>query len=86
VDGGAAKNDLLMQAQADILGVEIRRPTVLETTALGAAFLAGLGAGFWESTEAIAAAWRMDRAFLPRAPDAALAALREGWARALPRA
>jgi glycerol kinase len=86
VDGGAAKNDLLMQAQADILGVEIRRPTVLETTALGAAFLAGLGAGFWESTEAIAAAWRMDRAFAPRAPDAALAALREGWARALPRA
>ena len=86
VDGGAAKNDLLMQSQADILGVEIRRPTVLETTALGAAFLAGLGAGVWNSTDAIAAAWRMDRAFVPRPADAALDALRAGWRNALPRA
>ena len=66
VDGGAARNDLLMQTQADLLGVTCVRPTVLETTALGAAFLAGLGVGLWESEDAIAAAWAVDRSFAPQ--------------------
>ncbi|MBT9555001.1 MAG: glycerol kinase GlpK [Myxococcales bacterium] len=65
VDGGASQNDLLMQLQADALGAEIVRPTLIETTALGAAFLAGLGAGIWTSTEQIAAEWREDRRFRP---------------------
>ena len=65
VDGGATANDLLMQFQADVLGVRIRRPQQLESTAFGAAFLAGLGAGVWTSKAAIAAAWREQRAFVP---------------------
>jgi glycerol kinase len=63
VDGGAARNNLLMQYQADILGVSCVRPTVLETTALGAAFLGGLGVGFWSTPEAISQAWAEDRRF-----------------------
>jgi glycerol kinase len=69
VDGGAARNDLLMQTQADLLGVTCVRPTVLETTALGAAFLAGLGVGMWENEDAIAAAWAVDRSFAPQLSD-----------------
>jgi glycerol kinase len=65
VDGGAARNNLLMQLQADLLGVSCVRPTVLETTALGAAFLAGLGAGLFENTQAITDAWVEDRTFTP---------------------
>jgi glycerol kinase len=65
VDGGATANDLLMQFQADLLGVPVVRPQVTETTALGAAYLAGLGAGFWQSTAEVAANWRADRAFDP---------------------
>lgn len=65
VDGGASANDLLMQFQSDVLGVAISRPTILETTALGAAFLAGLGAGVWKSKSEIAAVWREDRRFEP---------------------
>ena len=65
VDGGASANDLLMQFQADLLGVPVVRPQVTETTALGAAYLAGLGAGFWQSTAEVAAKWRADRAFEP---------------------
>jgi glycerol kinase len=66
VDGGAAANDLLMQFQADLLGVPVLRPKVLETTALGAAFLAGLAVGLWRSPEQTAALWRLDRGFEPR--------------------
>jgi glycerol kinase len=69
VDGGACKNDLLMQFQADILGVPVLRPVVTETTALGAAYLAGLAVGFWESTEEIASKWRIDRRFEPTMSD-----------------
>jgi glycerol kinase len=69
VDGGAARNDLLMQFQADILGVSVVRPVVTETTALGAAYLAGLAVGFWSSQEEIAAQWRMERRFEPRMPE-----------------
>jgi glycerol kinase len=66
VDGGAARNDLLMQIQADALGVPVVRPRNVETTALGAAFLAGLGVGIWSDERALAAAWEIDRVFEPR--------------------
>ena len=66
VDGGATANDLLMQFQADILGVPVVRPKVLETTALGAAYLAGLAVGLWPSREALAARWQVDRRFEPQ--------------------
>ena len=65
VDGGATANDLLMQFQADLLGVPVVRPKVMETTALGAAYLAGLAVGFWKDQAEIAALWRRDRAFVP---------------------
>jgi glycerol kinase len=64
-DGGAARNDLLMQFQADVLGVPVVRPKVTETTALGAAYLAGLAVGFWDTQEEIAAQWACDRRFEP---------------------
>jgi len=64
-DGGASANDLLLQLQADQLAVPVRRPQVTETTALGAAFLAGLGTGVWSSTEELAATWALDRRFEP---------------------
>jgi glycerol kinase len=63
VDGGATKNDFLMQFQSDILGVEVQRPSVIETTALGAAYLAGLAVGFWKSKDDIASNWAKDRSF-----------------------
>ena len=66
VDGGAAANDFLMQFQADILGVPVQRPAITETTALGAAYLAGLASGFWNSIEEIAGQWRVERVFEPR--------------------
>ena len=66
VDGGAARNDLLMQFQADVLGVSVVRPQVTETTALGAAYLAGLAVGFWASIDEIAQQWKMERRFDPR--------------------
>jgi glycerol kinase len=67
VDGGACANDLLCQLQADQLGVSVQRPEVLETTALGAALLAGLGTGVWSSPQELAATWRLDRRFEPTA-------------------
>lgn len=83
VDGGASANDLLMQFQADLLGIPVLRPQVIETTALGAALLAGLGAGIYESTEQIGAIWQLDRAFEPRmSRDEAGARLAE-WDRAV---
>src|SRR5213076_1565690 len=66
VDGGAAANDLLMQFQADLLGVPVVRPKVLETTALGAAYLAGLTVNLWKSREEIAAQWKQERRFEPQ--------------------
>jgi len=66
VDGGATANDLLMQFQADLLGVPVVRPKVLETTALGAAYLAGLTVNLWKSREEIAAQWQVERRFEPR--------------------
>ena len=86
VDGGAAQNNLLMQLQADLLGVEIIRPKMLETTALGAALLAGLGVGVWSSVDALRDAWVEDRRFVPSMPPDQVAALRHRWAQAIQRA
>jgi glycerol kinase len=86
VDGGAAANDLLMQFQADVLGVSIARPEILETTALGAAFLAGLGAGVWTSKRQIAAVWRQQRAFEPTADRSAVTEHLARWNEAVKRA
>ena len=72
VDGGATVNDLLMQYQSDILGCEVVRPEVTETTALGAAYLAGLAVGYWTDLDAIAAQWSAERTFSPstsRSPE-----------------
>jgi glycerol kinase len=69
VDGGASTNDLLMQLQADQLQMPVERPVVAETTALGAAFLAGLGIGVWSSPDELAATWRLGRRFQPGARD-----------------
>src|SRR5262249_38721339 len=85
VDGGAATNDTLMQFQADLLGVPVVRPAVTETTALGAAYLAGLAVGYWPSLDAITGQWRVDRRFEPKMPHSAAGALRERWAAALQR-
>jgi glycerol kinase len=85
VDGGATANDLMMQFQADLLGVPVVRPQVTETTALGAAYLAGLAVGFWGSLEEVAGNWRVDRRFEPAMPrEAAQARLRQ-WERAVER-
>jgi glycerol kinase len=85
VDGGAASNDLLMQFQADLLGVPVVRPAVTETTALGAAYLAGLAVGFWASPEEISRQWRIERRFEPQLPPAAVAALQGRWRDAVSR-
>ena len=85
VDGGAASNDALMQFQADLLGATVVRPAVTETTALGAAYLAGLGVGFWESVDEISGQWSVDKRFEPRMPAADAARLRERWHEALRR-
>lgn len=86
VDGGACSNDLLMQLQADLSGVEVVRPRNTETTAMGAVFLAGLGAGVWSSLEEIRAVWREDRRFLPAMLPAEVRAMRDRWASAVARA
>ncbi len=85
VDGGAAVNDLLMQFQADVLAVPVVRPRVSETTALGAAYLAGLATGFWQDEAAIREQWQLDRRFEPALPPGSAAQLRAGWQRALDR-
>jgi glycerol kinase len=86
VDGGAAANDLLMQFQADVLGVPVVRPKVLETTALGAAYLAGLAVGYWRDAADVAANRQIDRAFEPAMARDRAAALRADWERAVARA
>jgi glycerol kinase len=86
VDGGAAANDLLLQIQADILGRDVVRPAVTETTALGAAYLAGLATGFWKSTGEVAANWRVDRRFSPQMSEERREELYAGWKRAVERA
>jgi glycerol kinase len=86
VDGGASANNLLMQFQADMLGVPVVRPKVVETTALGAAYLAGLAVGFWKDRAEVHAAWQAERTFKPRASKDEVAHRRSRWAEALKRA
>ncbi len=85
VDGGAAGNDLLMQRQADLLGVTVVRPVITETTALGAAYLAGLAVGVWPDRQTLATMWREDRRFEPRSSAAAREELRSRWREAVAR-
>ena len=85
VDGGASANDFLMQFQADILGLPVERPVVAETTALGAAYLAGLATGFWSGTDEIAKAWKLDRRFEPQMSEDQRESLYAGWKEAVKR-
>lgn len=85
VDGGAVANNLLMQFQADLLGVAVERPKVIETTALGAAYLAGLAVGFWKDREEIRMSWQMDRRFVPEISEERKAKLYRGWLKAVAR-
>ena len=86
VDGGASVNDLLMQFQADVMDVPVVRPRVTETTALGAAYLAGLAVGFWQDRDEIAGQWQVDQVFRPRMPSDRREQLLAGWARAVAQA
>jgi glycerol kinase len=86
VDGGASANNLLMQFQSNLLGVPVVRPKVTETTALGAAYLAGLAVGFWNDQKQIASQWQVDRRFKPAMHTRERAKLETGWRRALERA
>ena len=86
VDGGASANDLLMQYQADVLGVPVVRPRNLQTTAAGAAFLAGIGAGVWTEPEEIRGSWRAEKTFKPKMDDSSRAHALAKWQRAVERA
>ena len=86
VDGGAACNDLLMQFQSDLIGVPVVRPRITETTALGAAYLAGLAVGYWKDSDEIASQWQAERRFEPAMPAAQVRDLRGRWTEALNRA
>ncbi len=85
VDGGASSNDFLMQFQADILNVRVNRPVQVETTAIGAAFLAGLGTGFWKSSEELVQARKVDNVLVPGMPEEERARLYAGWKEAVNR-
>ncbi|MFY0571792.1 glycerol kinase GlpK [Archangium lansingense] len=86
VDGGASANNLMMQFQADVLGTEVVRPQNLQTTSLGAAFLAGLGAGVWSSTDAIRRAWKVGKVFKPKMKPEVRERYLTKWRRAVERA
>ena len=79
VDGGASRNNLLMQFQADILGTKVIRPQVVETTAMGAAYLAGLAVGYWSSIDEIRKQWQVDRIFEPSWEEEKVRAAQDGW-------
>ena len=85
VDGGATRNDMLMQFQADVLGVPVVRPRIHETTALGVAYLAGLGVGYWSSADQLAAQWQADRTFEPRMDRGNAETLLAAWRKAVER-
>jgi len=85
VDGGASANDPLLQFQADLLGVPVRRPVVAETTALGAAYLAGLAVGYWKDTGDVTSNWALDREFKPAMAPADRDRLYRGWQKAVSR-
>ena len=86
VDGGAAVNDVLLQFQADLLGVPVRRPVVTETTALGAAYLAGLAVGYWSDQADVTRSWALDREFTPTMCADERERLYCGWKKAVARA
>jgi len=86
VDGGASRNDLLMQFQSDVIGAPVVRPQITETTALGAAYLAGLAVGFWKNDDDLATQWRTERRFEPAMPASRVHELRARWTQALARA
>lgn len=83
VDGGAVENNLLMQFQADLMGVPVIRPQITELTALGTAFLAGLAVGFWKNKEEVATSWNLDRKFEPSMPASKVQNLRHKWGKAI---
>ena len=83
VDGGASVNNALLQFQADLLDVQVRRPVVAETTALGAAYLAGLAVGYWRDLDDVAGNWALDREFTPQMDPARRQSLTRGWDRAV---
>ena len=85
VDGGAVVNNLLMQFQADILGVPVQRPKIAETTALGAAYLAGIAVGFWSGEEEVAKQWAIDRTFEPTFSADQRESLYADWKKAVER-
>jgi glycerol kinase len=85
VDGGASLNNLMMQFQADILGVPVQRPKVAETTALGAAYLAGLAVGYWNDTQEVSAYWALDREFTPQMSQEQREEYYANWKRAVQR-
>ena len=85
VDGGASRNNLLMQTQADLLGIKVVRPRITETTALGAAYLAGLAVGFWKNIDDIKNQWQVERCFEPIADSDTVEAAKAGWADAIGR-
>ena len=85
VDGGAAANAMMLQFQADLLGVNVRRPVVAETTALGAAYLAGLAVGYWDGLDDVRNNWALDREFAPERPRAEMDQLYAGWTKAVSR-
>ena len=85
VDGGASRNNLLMQFQADLLGIDVVRPKITETTAIGAAYLAGLGVGYWDSVDELRRQWKVERTFTPQLDSKTVSAAREGWADAISR-
>lgn len=85
VDGGASRNNLLMQYQANLLGIKVVRPKITETTALGAAYLAGLAVGFWKDLDEIKQQWQVERTFDPVPDNKEIAAAKQGWADAVRR-
>lgn len=85
VDGGASRNNLLMQYQSNLLGIKVVRPKITETTALGAAYLAGLAVGFWKDIDEIKSQWQVERSFEPLADSEEMAAAKAGWADAIGR-
>ncbi len=85
VDGGASRNNLMMQFQSDVLGTAVVRPSVTETTALGACYLAGLAVGYWDGLEDVKSQWKAERVFTPSMDAASVAALKAGWADAVAR-
>src|SRR5262249_36762065 len=85
VDGGASRNDSLLQFQANLLGVPVRRPAIAETTALGAAFLAGLAVGYWRDKDDVTQRWALEREFTPALSDSARDSSYRRWQKAVER-